>query len=99
MAEAAPAEEFLPGELVVYFVRHAQSTNNVLMKTAPLEYLNNKSHDPAITEIGEKQADRTGKALAEIKELEEVRTSPMLRALQVSCLAWHVEGSPQGRLL
>lgn len=52
--------------LQLYFIRHGQSTNNVIMEQNDHDdYLFTRSTDPTLTPIGEVQADLVGQTLAE----------------------------------
>ena len=50
----------------LYFIRHGQSTNNVIMdQNNHDDYLVERTTDPNLTPIGEEQAQLTGKTLAQ----------------------------------
>ena len=50
----------------LYFIRHGQSTNNVIMDhNNHDDYLNERTTDPILTPIGEEQAQLTGKTFAQ----------------------------------
>jgi len=80
----------------LYFIRHGQSTNNVLgtsgLSFAEIEL--QRSHDPELTDIGVQQAERVAEFLKDgidmpIPEMEKfsltkLYVSPMIRALNTA---------------
>ena len=76
----------------LFIIRHGQSINNAL----PEEHLSQRHKDPALTEIGEKQAECVAPFLAAGRHLtpgeraaggrrfDELYCSPMLRAMQTA---------------
>lgn len=80
----------------VYFIRHGQSTNNVLytdnLSFAEIEL--KRSHDPQLTDIGEQQAERVAQFLKDAVDmplpefeplsLTKLYVSPMIRALNTA---------------
>ena len=83
----------------LFIVRHGESENNSIEGTSSYEeYLANRSPDPALTALGEKQADAVAHHLATATVAEHFRTgvgrtgyditriycSPMLRTMQTA---------------
>lgn len=50
--------------LELYFIRHGQSTNNLLTEDGSDTYLSQRSTDPDLTPIGEEQARLVAEAIA-----------------------------------
>ena len=52
--------------LQLYFIRHGQSTNNVIMEeTGFHDYLTEREPEPDLTPLGLEQANLTGEVLAQ----------------------------------
>ncbi|GMH70598.1 hypothetical protein TrVE_jg10649 [Triparma verrucosa] len=79
-----------PPRLRLILVRHGESQNNVLNLVSKQHYRENRFADPALTDLGERQAAATGEYLASpgchplLSGVTTVAVSPFLRTLQTS---------------
>jgi broad specificity phosphatase PhoE len=84
-AAAAPSKK-----LRVVFIRHGESTNNVMEQTSSELYNANRQPDPDLSPLGVQQATATGEWLANdsaasfIAPFDELFVSPILRTMQTA---------------
>ena len=85
LSDAARASSRIP-RLRVHFVRHAQSTNNVLYEVSVHQYQAERNSDPDITDRGAMQAEAVARQLSNpnapfASRIDAIVSSPMRRAL------------------
>lgn len=70
----------------VFLIRHAESLNNAAAETQPTRAAANRHADPALTAAGRRQAEKLAWRMAGggLGRLDELRTSPMLRAIETA---------------
>src|SRR5687768_15915859 len=73
----------------LYLIRHGQSSNNALYGKNPEYFENLRSHDPQLTETGQKQAALTAEYLSQASpddafDFTHLYVSPMIRAMDTA---------------
>ena len=81
----------------LFFVRHAQSENNILEGSS--DYLSRRRHDPPVTEIGQQQIDALATWIAQHDEPTRVYSSLHRRALQTGAAIAEALGRPHHGLV
>jgi 2,3-bisphosphoglycerate-dependent phosphoglycerate mutase len=73
----------------LYLIRHGQSANNALYMKSPEVFETSRSHDPELTEIGQKQAAAIAQFLSKEQpddafDFTHLFVSPMIRAMDTA---------------